>query len=265
MRCSSRKAFTLIEMLVTVAILAIIGTSFYTIFQGSLVSSRRGLNLALVSSNLRAAMDYLVKDLKSAINPEISGRKDVYFQGADYWYQEGDKADTFLVLKFLIPETNGRVQIMYLHSKSIYSSTWRRRNVLFRVKSTNPQPTFLSLFPNYYTLGDILHKGFEPSGAGHPGIPVWGNYELALHIKRAQVFFGTEDGKRLTSWGLAGNTSEGLSLTDSECGLKYDPLDKASNRYRLPLYVNIKLTARYGKEDLGEIEEIVLEDTVFMK
>ena len=227
------KGFTLVEMLITVAILAIIGSAFYTIFQGSMLSSRKGMNLAVVYSNLRAAMDYIIKDLKNAVDPASSGRTDMFFIGGEYNLSEGGEYP-YSYMEFVIPEENGGYKaVIYAHYKE--TDATKNRNVLYRVLQnldsfsiTNPRFTY-----------DVT----------------WGNNELALHINKVKFYFG--DGEnRLISWGYSSPPSSFVRI---------DSNDKESNRYRLPVYVNIKLTSVYGAESLKQQKEAVLEDTVYLR
>ena len=230
---SFHKAFTLIEMLITVAILGIIGVSFYTIFQSSVLSSRKGMNLAVVSSNLRAAMGYITKDLKNAIDPEYSGRKDIFFVGGEYNHLVNDEYPSYI--EFVIPYMSEYKAVIYAHYKEVSHSIDRNRNVLYRyIKSLDKFSLLPPQFP--YSID-------------------WGNNELAIHITNVKFYFG--DGKnRLISWGYS---------TPPSSDVRVDSNDKESNRYRLPLYVNIKLTSRYGAEEIQQQKELVLEDTVYLR
>ncbi|GEM_PF-3524376 len=222
----SGKGFTLVEMMVTVAILSIIGGSFYLIFQGSLLSSRKGINLAQVYVNTRAALDYLRKDLKNALDPQVFRRGDVFFVGGKTTYQGKE----YSYMEFVVPdEEKGRKQIIYCHYKSIYWSGGRKRNLIYRAERDSPSP----LLPNYPSPS-TPDRGFEPSGPFHSTIPVWGNYELALHITDFRVRF-YEGESEYESWGEA---------------------DTDSKRYRLPTKVEISITAEYGEgKGKGEIKQ----------
>ena len=67
---SMSKGLTLIEVMVVVAILAIISSSIFSIFQGSLLSQRRGTSKALVYSEARAALDMMSRDVEKAMVDE---------------------------------------------------------------------------------------------------------------------------------------------------------------------------------------------------
>lgn len=221
-------------MLVAVAILSIIGTSFYAIFQGSLVSSNKGMNLAVVSSNLRAVMDYVIKDLKNAVDPESAGRGSFFFLGGESAYAVNGEYP-YSYMEFVVPDrdSGGYDVVIYAHYRETTGT--RGRNVIFRY--TKSLDAFSSMYPRF------------------PHDISWRNSELAIHISGVKFYFG--DGQnRLISWGYS---------TPPSIYVRVDSNDKESNRYRLPVYVNIKLTSTYGKEEMGQQKEVVLEDTIYLK
>ncbi len=66
----SEIGLTLIEIMVVIAILAIMSSTLFSLFQGSLFSQRRGTNKALVYSEARAALDMMSREIEQAIVDE---------------------------------------------------------------------------------------------------------------------------------------------------------------------------------------------------
>jgi type II secretion system protein J len=88
----SEIGLTLIEVMVVVAILALIASTIFTVFQGSLLSERRGTNKALVYSEARAALDMMSREIEQAM---VDERIPIECWGRD---GGGDDSDTFLFI-----------------------------------------------------------------------------------------------------------------------------------------------------------------------
>ncbi len=69
----SAMGLTLIEVMVVVAILAVISSTVFSVFQGSLFSQRRGSNKALIYSEARAALDMMSREIEQAMVDERIG------------------------------------------------------------------------------------------------------------------------------------------------------------------------------------------------
>lgn len=93
------KGLTLIEVMVVVAILAIISSTLFSIFHGSLLSQRRGTNKALIYSEARAALDMMSREIENAI---VDERIPLYCEGID----GGIGSDTFLFFAPLNPDSS---------------------------------------------------------------------------------------------------------------------------------------------------------------
>ncbi|HEX68554.1 MAG TPA: prepilin-type N-terminal cleavage/methylation domain-containing protein [bacterium] len=160
--------FTLIEMMVTVAILTIIGASFYTIFNSSLISSHKGMDLATITANLRAGLDYLVKDLKNVVDPETSGRRDIFFLG-------GKGNQSYLLFVVAKKDETPKV-VLYAHSSDTQQYQSKKRDILCRAVRDLSTVDVNNLPPSL---------PFSNSWVG-------ADDELALYITSFSIIFGSE-------------------------------------------------------------------------
>lgn len=91
-----RAGLTLIEIMVVVAILAIMSSTLFSLFQGSLFSQRRGTNKALVYSEARAALEMMSREIEKAMTDE---RKGIHYELWDFSdscpYRSNSIADEF--------------------------------------------------------------------------------------------------------------------------------------------------------------------------
>ena len=96
----NQNGLTLIEVMVVVAILAIMASTLFSVFQGSLLSQRRGTNKALIDSEARAALDMMSREIEQAM---VDNRKGIYCLGRE----DVTGADTFLFFAPLNPDNAG--------------------------------------------------------------------------------------------------------------------------------------------------------------
>ena len=97
-KSSMSKGFTLIEVMIVVAILAVMSSTLFSLFQGSLFSQKRGTSKALVYSEARAALDMMSKEIEKAMVDERIGAKCLGEDGGNV-----DIPDTFLFIAPLNP------------------------------------------------------------------------------------------------------------------------------------------------------------------
>ena len=100
----STKGLTLIEIMVVVAILAIISSTIFSVFQGSLLSQRRGTNKALIYSEARAALDMMSRDIEKAmVDERIGAHYELWDGGSPYQAVNSSIGDEFY---FIAPMDN---------------------------------------------------------------------------------------------------------------------------------------------------------------
>ena len=71
------EGLTLIEVMIVVAILALMSSTIFSVFQGSLLSHRRGTNRALICSEARAALDMMSREIEKAI---VDERENIHYE-----------------------------------------------------------------------------------------------------------------------------------------------------------------------------------------
>ena len=103
---SMSKGLTLIEVMVVVAILSIITSTLFSVFQGSLLSQRRGTNKALVYSEARAALDMMSREIEKAF---VDERIDAHYElwDVDSTYRHVNDSNVGDELYFIIPNDEG--------------------------------------------------------------------------------------------------------------------------------------------------------------
>ncbi|MBU0534401.1 MAG: GspJ family type II secretion system protein [Candidatus Omnitrophica bacterium] len=96
----STKGLTLIEVMIVVAILAVISSTLFSVFQSSLFSQRKGTNKAIIYSEARAALDMMSREIEKAFVDERNG--------AECWGLDGTggNPDTFLFIAPLNPDAD---------------------------------------------------------------------------------------------------------------------------------------------------------------
>jgi prepilin-type N-terminal cleavage/methylation domain-containing protein len=100
---SMNKGMTLIEIMIVVAILAVMSSTLFSVFQGGLFSQRRGTNKALVYSEARAALDMMSREIEKAFVDERIGAHYELFDGGS-GYRISSIEDEFY---FVVPMDNG--------------------------------------------------------------------------------------------------------------------------------------------------------------
>ena len=105
-KLTNKKGFTLMEMLIVVAIIAVLVAIAIPTFNGALTKSKEAADVA----NIRAAYaKYQVKAISSETNPTWNEPADLNYKGDDhgYSYNENTKTITYKATK-LVNETNGK-------------------------------------------------------------------------------------------------------------------------------------------------------------
>ncbi len=67
----NKRGLTLIEVMIVVAILAVISSTLFSVFQSSLFSQRKGTNKAIIYSEARAALDMMSREIEKAGDPVL--------------------------------------------------------------------------------------------------------------------------------------------------------------------------------------------------
>jgi len=98
------KGLTLIEVMVVVAILAVISSTLFSVFQSGLFSQRKGTNKALVYSEARAALEMMSREIEKAM---VDERIPLECLGQNGSGAINDRADTFLFFAPLNPNNSG--------------------------------------------------------------------------------------------------------------------------------------------------------------
>jgi len=99
----SPKGLTLIEVMIVVAILAVISSTLFSVFQSSLFSQRKGTNKAIIYSEARAALDMMSREIEKAFVDERIGAKCLGQDGSGIGV---DISDTFLFIAPLNPNND---------------------------------------------------------------------------------------------------------------------------------------------------------------
>ncbi|MCK4904819.1 prepilin-type N-terminal cleavage/methylation domain-containing protein [bacterium] len=102
-RNDNNTGLTLIEVMIVVAILAVISTTLFSVFQSSLFSQRKGTNKAIIYSEARAALDMMSREIEKAFVDERIGAECLGLDGT------GDLPDTFCFIAPLNPDNTKEV------------------------------------------------------------------------------------------------------------------------------------------------------------
>lgn len=104
---SLNTGLTLIEVMVVVAILSIITSTLFSVFQGSLLSQRRGTNKALIYSEARAALDMMSREIEKAfVDERIGAHYELWNGNSGYRTITGSIGDEFY---FIAPMDNSGI------------------------------------------------------------------------------------------------------------------------------------------------------------
>jgi len=78
--CQLNTGLTLVEILVVTVILALIVSVIFTLFQGGLLSYRKGTDRALIHANARAVLDLMSREIEQAMTDE---RRNIHCRGCN--------------------------------------------------------------------------------------------------------------------------------------------------------------------------------------
>lgn len=104
---SKRAGFTLVELLVAVALLSLIMVAFYTVFKEGTKAYQTGEKRVEIIQNARVAFDRMVSEIRQAM-PEVGGNPDVVFE-----IESGLKSGTWITFYAPIDGTEGAEKIQF--------------------------------------------------------------------------------------------------------------------------------------------------------
>lgn len=168
------KGVTLVELLVAVALLALIMVAFYTVFKGATKAYQTGEKRVEIIQNARVAFDRMVSEIRQALPEMDDDNPDVVFE-----IESGLKKGTWITFYAPIDGTEGAEKIQF----SRYSGepgTGDETNTLYKrvdnppADSGNPGPSsqeITAAMPG--TEGIVTYLYFEerpPVGVAHSGL-----------------------------------------------------------------------------------------------